>query len=375
MIPLVGVLILTGCASSRDLYVVKTMFEEMKVTYQTPEGNTMFTEWGVKPQLNHEVFEEGTNGEPNDYVKTMSEDLMIGYSQVQYLYASVLEVATNYLDQYTLYVFDNEESVRNQRDLINALYNQVIALRKEVYSFSRTKDGFLEELEMIQPDSAIYYEKLKNFCHAYASLIKATLDYANTMRSLNAIIKPHDLSILNDENVSDEAKNDMIQRVFDDAKLTYATIVYYDNIEIFQHNNLSETFQLQYYEDGKIQNYSLSKIDELTSIMLTNDVLNIDSGYQTIGQKAKNMELLQEKMSTYLNFYNEAREKVNVREYYEALLKDEYNEVFSTGVATKYAENYYNALSNEQKGCLDFIIDFTNLDVRYFYEALMSMTK
>lgn len=375
LLPFLGLLLLTGCSTNRELNTVKTMFEEMVQTYKTPSGNTMFTTWGVDPHLDEGVFEKGENGKPNDLVQKMNANLQIAYSQVQYLYGNILSVATDYLDKYSLYIYENEEKVKSEYDKVNTVYNEVIALRKVVYSFSRTKDGLFEELKMIQPESAIFYEKLKNFCFEYAHLVDATLNYANAMKELNQIIRTQDVTLLTSSEIEESVKRDIVARVFDDARLTYATIVFKDNIDVFQNNNLSGTFGLQYFKDGQINNYSLSRIDQLTTLAeLNNQDIEYDAQFEEIGKKAKNMQLLQDRMHIYLAFYDEARSKVNLREYYQAKLKEEYNTIFSTGINENYAKEYYSKLSNEQKGCIDFILDFSNLDVRYFYQALLDMT-
>lgn len=376
LLPFLGLLLLTGCSTNRELTTVKTMFEEMVQTYRTPSGNTMFTTWGIDPHMDEGVFEKGQDGKPNELVQKMNANLQIAYSQVQYLYGDILSIATDYLDKYSLYIYENEEKVKNEHDKVNTAYNEVIALRKVVYSFSRTKDGLFEELKMIQPESAIFYEKLKNFCFEYADLVGATLNYANAMKELNQMIRTQDLTLLTNSEIDEGVKRDIVARVFDDAKLTYATIVYKDNIEVLQNNNLSGTFGLQYYKDGAIHNYSLSRIDHVMTLAeLNQNAINYDANFEEIGKKAKNMQLLQDRMRIYLAFYDEARSKVNLREYYQAKLKDEYNLVFDTGVEEDYTKEYYNKLSNEQKGCIDFILDFANLDVRYFYQALLDMTK
>lgn len=367
---------LTGCATNRELTTVKTMFEEMVATYKTPNGNTMFTTWGVDPHLEEGVFEKGENGLPNNQVQAMNSNLQIAYSQVQYLYGNILSIATQYLDKYSVYIYENAEKVKDEHDKINTAYNEVIALRKVVYNFSRTKDGLFEELKLIQPESAIFYEKLKNFCYDYADLVGATLNYANAMKELNQVIRTQDLNLLSSSEIEPAVKKDIVARVFDDAKLTYATIVYKDNIDVFQNNNLSGTFGLQYYKNNQILNYSISRIEQITTLeSLDYNNIVYDDTFTEIGKKARNMQLLQDRMRIYLAFYDEARSKVNLREYYLAVLKDEYNVVFGTGVKEEYAKSYYNTLSNEEKGCIDFILDFAKLDVRYFYQAMLDMTK
>ncbi len=374
LLPVMAVFGLAGCSTNHDLSTTKNMYQEMITTYQEKDINTMFTDWKVEPkfdEVKYPVFAEGVDGQPNSTVAGMSEDLVIAYSQLQYLYGNTLDLASQYINTYAEDIFTKDSVLSKQHSKINTLYNQVIALRKTVYTFHRSKIDFLEELQLLSSGSSILYEKLKNFGNIYGELVGKTLDVANTMKSLNTIASPQDLTVLDNESLEISVRQDMVKRIFDDAKLTYATIVYENNIDALQSNNSSNTFMLQYYTSGALKNYELSLIDEVYQLITSQTIAYGD--FTTIVKEAKHMHVLQEKMDTYFEFYKEAKSKVDAKSYYEAKLKDQAGAL--NGGTTNNAELFYNNLTNQQKGCIDFIEDFNQLDVVSFFDAMIALTK
>ena len=374
LLPVLAVFGLSGCSTNHELSTAKNMYQEMVTTYQGKEINTMFTDWRVDPKFDetkYPVFAEGVDGQPNSTVADMSEDLVVAYSQLQYLYGNTLALASEYINTYADSIFASDTTLAKHHAKVNTLYNQVIALRKTVYTFNRSKTDFLEELELLSSGSSILYEKLKNFGNIYGELVGKTLDVANTMRKLNAIAHPLDLTIIENESLELSVRQDMVKRIYNDAKLTYATIVYETNIDALQSNNSSNTFMLQYYTDGTLSNYDLSMIDEVYQLMNASTIAYGD--FTSIIKEAKHMNVLQEKMDTYFEFYKEAKSKVDAKGYYEAKLKDQAGAL--DGGATNNAELFYNALSNQEKGCIDFIEDFNQLDIVSFFDAMIALTK